>query len=252
MSSKSIATLGKTDSTAWLRKALFDVQTKLKQTIRLATNSIKRVGTPVEINEEHWIALFRDYLPSRYEVAKGIVIDSLGNRSEHIDIVIFDRHHTPVLLDQQRHRYIPVESVYAVFECKPYFNKGNLSFAGCKAASVRKLHRTALPHVHAAGTSEDIRHFPILAGILADKSKWSDGLGESFKQNLAADIASSLDCGCALKHGAFDTFSGQLTIVPQDGALMYFLFQLLGKLQSLGTVPAIDWAAYAAIPRTGS
>jgi hypothetical protein len=32
-----------------------------------------------------------------------------------------------------------------------------------------------------------------------------------------------------------------------DGALIYFLFRLLGKLQSLGTVTAIDWSAYAAI-----
>ena len=29
--------------------------------------------------------------------------------------------------------------------------------------------------------------------------------------------------------------------------MMFFLFRLLDRLQSLGTVPAIDWAAYSRI-----
>ncbi len=33
--------------------------------------------------------------------------------------------------------------------------------------------------------------------------------------------------------GAFDDFSGALEVVGADDALIYFLFRLLGKLQSL-------------------
>jgi hypothetical protein len=58
-----------------------------------------------------------------------------------------------------------------------------------------------------------------------------------------------LDCGCALKDGAFDSYDNSLRIVPAEGALIYFLFRLLSKLQSIGSVPAIDCAAYASILR---
>lgn len=181
-------------------------------------------------------------------MATGFVIDSLGIRSEQIDLVIFDRHFTPTLLDQQKHRYIPAEAVYAVFECKPHLDKNYIEYAGQKAASVRKLHRTSVSITHAGGTFAARPPFPILAGIVAPKASWADGLGVSFKNALPAgdDV---LDCGCALEHGTFDSFDGSLQVVPTEGALIYFLFRMLAKLQSLGTVPTIDWGAYAKIIR---
>lgn len=57
-----------------------------------------------------------------------------------------------------------------------------------------------------------------------------------------------LDCGCALEDGAFDDFSGALEGAGADGALIYFQLRLPGKLQSLGTVRAIDWSAYVTPP----
>ena len=184
---------------------------------------------------------------------RGNVIDSLGGQSDSIDIVVFDRHYTPTLLDQEDHRYIPAEAVYAVIEAKPEFSKDYMEYAGRKAASVRKLHRTSVAIAHAGGTFKPKDHFKIVSGIIAPKSGWSDGLGKSFKKNLPSENESELlDCGCALAHGAFDNFDDDgLQIVPAQGALIYFLFRLLGKLQSLGTVPAIDWSEYAAILRTG-
>jgi len=186
-------------------------------------------------------------LPNRYEVATGFVIDSRGGRSEQVDIVIFDRHFTPTLLDQQKHRYIPAEAVYAVFESKPHFDKDYLAYAGHKAASVRKLHRTSVGIAHAGGMYKPKEPFPIVAGIVAPRSTWSDGLGTTFEKNLPTENEERLDCGCALEHGAFDIYDGALRKLPAEGALISFLFRLLSKLQSLGSVPAIDWSAYAAI-----
>lgn len=237
----------KAADTAWLKEAFVDVQSELALKLKRAAHSISHAGTHGSVNEDHWIEVFRAYLPNRYEVATGIVIDSLGNHSDQIDIIIFDRHFTPTLLDQQNHRYIPAEAVYAVFESKPHFDKSYLEYAGDKAASVRRLHRTSVAIAHAGGVYKPKEHFPILAGIVAPKSSWADGLSESFKKNLPAGDQEQLDCGCALDHGAFDIFDGDLKIVPTEGALIYFLFRLLSKLQSLGTVPAIDWAAYAAV-----
>lgn len=238
-----------TADTTWLREAFIDMQGELELKLRRALKSIEHAGVKGAVNEDHWIEVLRSYLPNRYEVATGFVIDSKGARSEQIDIVIFDRHFTPTLLDQQNHRYIPVEAVYAVFESKPHIDKSYLEYAGQKAASVRKLHRTSVAISHAGGTFPPKPLFPIVAGIVALKAGWADGLGISFTSNLPTESESLLQCGVALEDGAFDNFDQSLNIVPKDGALIYFLFRLLGKLQSLGTVPAIDWAAYASIMR---
>ena len=112
---------------------------------------------------------------------------------------------------------------------------------------MRKLHRTSVPIAHAGGTYDPKPLFPILAGIVAPKSSWADGLGEHFLKHLPAEESEQLDCGCALDDGAFDSFDGKLKVVRSEGSLIYFLFRLLSRLQSLGTVPAIDWEAYAAI-----
>jgi hypothetical protein len=235
----------KTPSALDLRAAFVEVQIELEQKLRRASNSIQHPSSQGDVNEAHWIEVFRAYLPDRYQVSKGIVIDSKGSLSEQMDLIVFDRHYTPTLLNQQQHRYVPVEAVYAIFECKPVIDKAELEYAGKKAASVRQLHRTSVAIAHAGGTYPAKALFPIVAGILAAKTDWSEGLGASFRERLPSYFPSRLDCGCALADGAFDSYSDELLIVPADGALIYFLFRLLSKLQSLGTVPAIDWVAYA-------
>lgn len=235
------------DDTTWLKQAFGKVQDNLRGQMALASQSISHAGTMGSVNEEHWLELLRSYLPNRYEVATGIVIDSKGNRSDQIDVVIFDRHFTPTLLDQKNHRYIPAEAVYAMFECKPEVNKGYIEYAEKKAASVRSMMRTSVPISHAGGTFQPKPHFRILAGLLAPVSGWVNGLDATFLKNLGADENSALDCVCALDHGCYDKYEGTSLVVAEQGALMYFLFRLLGRLQSLGTVPAIDWSAYSRI-----
>ena len=233
--------------TEWMANAFLGVQKELQLKLKTAADSIVHSAAKGAVSEKHWIEVFRAYFPDRYEVESGFVIDSAGHRSEQIDIVVFDRHFTPILLGQQDHRYIPAEAVYAVFEAKPCLDKAHLRYAGDKAASVRRLYRTSIQISHAGGTFPPKPLFPIVAGIVAAKASWSDGLGDTFRECLPGVEESRLDCGCALDHGAFDSFKGKLEIIPAEGALIYFLFRLLGKLQSLGSVPAIDWGSYANI-----
>lgn len=233
--------------TSWMREAFMGVQEELVLKLKQASRSISHNGVKGAVNEDHWIDVFRAYLPMRYEVASGFVIDSLGGRSEQIDVVIFDKHFTPTLLGQQSHRYIPAEAVYAVFECKPHFDKNYFEYSGQKAASVRRLKRTSVTVTHAGGNFQPRPPFHIISGIVAAKSSWADGLGESFQSNLPEGGEQQLDCGCALDDGAFDFFDGELKLFPAEGGLILFLFRLLAKLQSMGSVPAIDWAAYTKI-----
>lgn len=232
----------------FLQEAFNSEQVCLEASLR-SSNRIRHQGDKGEVNEQFFIDFLRRYLPNRYTVDKAMVIDSLGGTSDSIDVVVFDRQYTPTLLDSEKHRYVPAESVYAVFECKPTINKTYLTYAADKAASVRRLHRTSIPIPNASGSPYPPKPpHDIVAGILAIDVEWADGLGVSFAENhstLKDEFA--LDCGFAAKGVSFDTFSenGSLTFGPANNSLAYFAFRLLSRLQACATVPAVDWSAYA-------
>jgi len=118
---------------------------------------------------------------------------------------------------------------------------------------VRHLQRTSVPIPHAGGEFPAKPLFPIIAGIVATDVEWTEGLlNESFAANLATlTNTRALDCGLALSDRAFDVFDDALTLSNPKGSLAVFLFRLLQRLQSLGTVPAIDWNKYAAVLGNG-
>jgi len=237
------------DGKTFLREALALEQTVLASQLRLSLQSITHSGTAGEVNEEHFIGLLKRYLPNRYGVDQGIVIDSTGATSDQIDIIIYDPQYTPPLLDQQTHRYVLAEAVYAVLEVKPAINKDYLKYAGNKARSVRCLSRTSIPIPHAGGTYPAKPLFPILAGIVAVRAEWSDGLKSSaFSEALQALQGDQLlSIGVALEDHAFDLSSTPGSPSFSDaieGSLAWFLFNLLRRLQELGTCPAVDWNRY--------
>lgn len=214
-----------------------------------SSSRITHAGDRGEVNEQHFIDFLRKYLPNRYTVEKAIVLDCEGNVSHSIDVVVFDRQYTPTLLDNDKHRYVPAEAVYAVFECKPKIDKGYLEYAAEKAASVRRLKRTSVEIHHAGGVFPAKKLFNIVSGILAIDVDWAEG----FESKAFGEVHNGLtgehaiDCGFAAKGASFDTFAedGSYTFGPKDNALAFFAFRLLWKLQSLATVPAVDWMAYA-------
>jgi hypothetical protein len=94
------------------------------------------------------------------------------------------------------------------------------------------------------------KHFDIIGGILTLRVDWEDDFGITFQKNhktLTGD--KRVDCGFAAERGSFDIFadadSFTYTFGPKENSLAYFVFRLLWKLQSLATVPAVDWMAYA-------
>jgi hypothetical protein len=91
--------------------------------------------------------------------------------------------------------------------------------------------------------------FPILAGIIAPDVEWVEGVSSSsFNTNLVVlTNERSIDYGLALSDRSFDRFDGELVFSDKECSLAFFLFRLLQKLQSLGTVPAIDWNKYASV-----
>jgi hypothetical protein len=214
-----------------------------------SSDRITHAGDRGEVNEQHFIDFLRKYLPNRYTVEKAIVLSSDGEVSDSIDVVVFDRQYTPALLDNDKHRYVPAEAVYGIFECKPTIDKAYLEYAADKAASVRRLKRTSVDIYSAGGKIPAKKHFEIIAGILAIDVDWADGFESAAFRTNHKNLGGQrvIDCGFAAIGASFDVFagSGRYALGPQRNALAFFAFRLLWKLQSLATVPAVDWMAYA-------
>lgn len=230
----------------FLREAFALEQSLLQVQLELSRQSVTHSGVLGEVNENRFIDALRRYLPRRYAVETGIVLDSLGKTSDQMDVIVYDNQYTPTLLDQENHRFVPAEAVYAVFEVKPAIDKAYLEYAADKAASVRKLKRTSIPIVHAGGTFPSKPLFEIVGGIVATKVSWKQGFeSRAFKQVIGSlRDKQFLDAGLAVSGGCFDHYEGSIHTGPADNALIYFLFRFLQKLQTLGTVPAVDWSAY--------
>ena len=162
------------DGRRFLREAFTRVHARLAFDLHDAAKTITHDGKRGDVTESDWLRVMRGYLPNRYAVDSGIVIDSAGRTSDQIDIVIFDMHYTPLLLTRESNRYIPAEAVYAVIEAKPVINKQLLEYAGAKAASVRALKRTSVPITHSDVVAPPKKLFPIVSGIVAASVLYGD------------------------------------------------------------------------------
>ena len=255
-----------------LRDLFHGLQKQMLASLNVNREFIGHPGSKGDATEQHWIEFLRTYLPDRYKVDKAIVIDSMGNVSEQMDIVIYDAIYTPFIFNQDGFMYIPAESVYAVFEVKQDV-KGNIEYAAQKVESVRKLKRTSIGMV-ASGKSLPARPLTkIIGGILTTTSSYCNN--ETIKAQLKQlKGLQTLDLGCLCDTGSFyidyneiipDSISptnniednrkyieqvyvsrevNEIKFSDKEVSLFTFFLQLVSYLKFIGTVPAIDINAY--------
>ncbi len=69
--------------------------------------------------ETMWMEFFRKIIPQKFAMEQGVIImDSEGNVSKEVDIVVFDNQYTPYLFQYGTLKFIPIEAVAIVIECK--------------------------------------------------------------------------------------------------------------------------------------
>lgn len=69
--------------------------------------------------EEIWKQLFEQIIPKKYVVEQSVfLMDSAGNISDEVDLAIFDEMYTPYIFRNGRIKFIPIEAVAAVVQCK--------------------------------------------------------------------------------------------------------------------------------------
>lgn len=234
--------------TEWsLSTLLSSLHDDIQQRLARVRQSFGHPGTKGDASENVWISMLETYLPKRYQAAKAHVVDSLGNFSQQIDVVIFDRQYSPFIFTYENETIIPAESVYAVFEAKQTADAGLVAYAQEKVASVRRLHRTSLPIPYAKGVYPAKPLIPILGGLLTFESEWIPALGPSFEKALVAnDGDGCLEVGCVASHGHFflDQATSKYTFINGGKPATAFLFKLISQLQFSGTVPMIDVESY--------
>lgn len=217
--------------------------------LRMARGTLAHPTDKGDASEQVWIDILNEYLPRRYIATKGHVVDSTGAFSDQIDVIIHDRQYSPLVFRLKESVVVPAESVYAVFEAKQTVDADKIDYAMRKAAAVRRLHRTTVPITTVDGerAAKPLHH--IVGGILALASTWSPPVGQSLRQRLEQDVPEGrLDLGCVADAGWFALHpSGEFELRAEDKAATRFLFELIARLQAIGTVPMLDIRAYAAM-----
>jgi hypothetical protein len=260
-------------------QSLFNgLQKQMEAQLNTNRDNILHPGTKGDSLENVWIEWLRKYMPNRYSIDKAIIIDSEGQLSDQIDLVIYDQQYTPFVFTQNGVHYIPAEGVYAVFEVKPDL-KGNckddgenisyIEYAGRKIESVRKLKRTSTKIID-RGVSRDARPLTkIIGGILTSVNTYEkkNTIENHFKKLTGQK---TIDMGCSVEFGFFyinhvgeenqtidnlndriQDYYGkrkydEIKYSERENSLVTFFLQLSRYLQqSIGTVAAIDFNAYA-------
>lgn len=239
---------------------LYDaMQKEMLQKLQTGAIPLIHPGSKGDNTEANWIAWFRAYLPERYKVDKAIIIDSTGQQSEQMDMVIYDAQYSYLVFHQGDTKLIPAESVYAVFEVKQDLTKDHIEYAGKKARSVRSLLRTSTLIKHAGGQYHPKPLHEIVSGILTTRSGWTTSIADKVAANVRRlGHEDRLDFVCSISDSTFvidnNTFVDQydpaatpsIRYCGKDESLVFLLLNLLHRLQKIGTVPAIDFSRYAA------
>lgn len=102
---------------------------------------IPQEGEKGGLRERRVRDFFEKYLPNKYGVASGHIIDRRGAVSLQEDVVIFDRINCPVLKVDPYYHVFPCESVYATVEVKSVLNPKAVAECVSHTQRLRGLYR---------------------------------------------------------------------------------------------------------------
>ncbi|MCR1785484.1 hypothetical protein KVF89_23300 [Nocardioides carbamazepini] len=233
-----------------LRDAYLRRQDQLLAALNVTAGFIDHPSAKGDASEVDWRAMLSGFLPGRYGVGPIFAVDSRGQRSDQIDIAIYDRQYAPLFFETSGgDLVVPAESIYAAFEVKPVVDKEYVEYAGSKVASVRALHRTSAEIRHAGGVypPQDPADKSIIGGLLAARSDWTDMEGRAATRAItSAEPDRRLDLGLALDTKAFESTAPAIELAySADGTqLIWFALRLFRRLQRMGTALAIDLDEY--------
>jgi hypothetical protein len=102
------------------------ISRQMAEQIRLISQEISHPGMKGDSGEELIRQFLKKYLPKKYSIAQGKVVDFTGNESKQIDIIIYDALQTIPFYTDEKNSIIPIENVFAIIEVKTAVNKAKL------------------------------------------------------------------------------------------------------------------------------
>lgn len=209
-------------------KEIFDeVSDQMKSDFMKAQKSLSHAGLKGDANEETVRKFLRQYLPKTLDITTGMLVDSDGNQSRQLDIIICDSSKTPIFFQSGETRVIPIECAYAVIEVKAFLDKTELEKSFENMLSVKSLTKKAyfnpkgvIIYTHSL-FGKEWDHWPIQHFIFAYNST---GL-ESVLTNLNSyqnsnDIHKRIDTICVLEKGVIVNQGpdGMFSALPVPGS----------------------------------
>ena len=216
----------------------FDVHECIKnlgQELVLAYEASKQITTPGIKGDARENAVREQLgllLPAGVGVETGFVIDSQGNASSQIDLIVYERQYCPVF-SVGTAKYFPCEAVIAVGEIKSAIGKVELRDIYEKIASVRRLNKFPnLPRREPIGNaihyrrylSKDVAvkqgNYATIQNSSSETQIYGFGIGGNFRAHPETMIGHTVDL--------YDEFRpeirpniiltlDQLAIVPSEG-----------------------------------
>jgi hypothetical protein len=229
-----------------IKKLFMNSYEILKTSICIAKDAHKtHAPSQGELIEKKWLGILMNYLPERYRVSNGFVIDSESKISKQIDILIYDKQYSQFVFTDEGHHYIPIEAIYAIFECKTKLGKKEYDDAISKIESVKILKKTYTKVKHINGITESSPN-RILYGVLAESSVYTKKIIEvikDLKNQEMFDLFVILDKGLKCERYDIDNKS-KTCVIDESNPLFAFIYLLNDQLQTLGTVGAMNYYDY--------
>jgi len=122
-----------------LLKYYSGILSQLNAEVQKVNSLFEHQGLKGAGNEEALVGLLKKFIPKKYGVSSGIVIDSEGNQSKQCDIIIYDNYNFPEILSLSYSKFFPVDLVLAVIEVKTSLDSKKAEIALENIDSVKKL-----------------------------------------------------------------------------------------------------------------
>ncbi len=243
------------------------------------TKSVPHNLTKGEAREAVVLKTFlKPYLPSRYSIARGIIVDIDNKHSKAQDLVIFDAFNSPILEDLEAAKLFFPESVFAIIEVKSLLTREELKDILEKSITVWELRRTVSPSLTVApGIIVPSYQIATLCMGFCYVSKLTIKEARDELRNLRSKMptshALSLICILQDKNGkaglvvnvsadelahivTIPSPTSRLAVIEYDSAgdaLMYMYLILMEHLRSCGAImPIPNLMEYAKASNSGS
>lgn len=210
-----------------LEEIIKSIAEKMKIDFEYLTKQIKHPELKGRARENVMKDFLKTYLPPALGVESGEIISSNGNVSKQLDIVIFDKSRSPILIRKDEVHVFPVESVYAVIEVKSNLNSHELEDCIEKIESVKKMSKEAYVKqkgdiIYTANLyGKEFEYFPTLGFVFAFDSIKLGTLRERLnKKTSEKDFEHRIDTICVLNKGVItnQTKDKKLNYTPEPGS----------------------------------